>query len=130
MKRVGRIRAVEATHFVGQIGLTPLSYTSLWFPRLPIRLDLFVTGEDTKAVLLIKPVKTKKSHASVLLLRPISDRCCPAVLSDRYLVSVLCCTVPVYKPLCIWNKPVLSLLLSLLLVHIHFYSGGQHVGDD
>jgi hypothetical protein len=25
----------------GQLGLTPLSYASSWFPRLPIRLDLF-----------------------------------------------------------------------------------------
>jgi hypothetical protein len=58
MKRVGRIRAVEATHFVGQIGLTPLSYTSLWFPGLPIRLDLFVTGEDTKAVFLLPTIQT------------------------------------------------------------------------
>jgi hypothetical protein len=30
------------------------------------------------------------------------------------VVPILCSTVPVYKPLFIWNKPVLSQLLSLL----------------
>jgi hypothetical protein len=33
------------------------------------------------------------------------------------IVPVLYCTVPVYKPLCIRNKPVLSQSLSLLHVH-------------
>ncbi len=50
----------------------------------------------------------------------ISDRCCPAVHSDRYLVPVLCCTVSVHKPLCIRNKKVLSQPLSLLRVHSIF----------
>jgi hypothetical protein len=41
-----------------------------------------------------------------------------AVHSDTPPVLVLCCTVPVYKPLCILYKLVLSYLLSrLLLVH-------------
>jgi hypothetical protein len=52
-----------------------------------------------------------------ILWSRISDRCCPAVHSDRYLVPILCCTVPVYKPLCIQNKPVLCQLLSSLHVH-------------
>jgi hypothetical protein len=38
----------------------------------------------------------------------VSVRCCPTVHSDPHLVLVLCCTIPVYKPLCIQNKPVLS----------------------
>ncbi len=54
---------------------------------------------------------------SMILWKRISDRCCPAVHSDRYLVPVLCCTVPVYKPLYIRNKAELSQLLSLLRVH-------------
>jgi hypothetical protein len=49
--------------------------------------------------------------------RRISDRCCTAVHSYPYLVLVLCCTVPVYEPLCIQKKPVLSQLLSLLTIH-------------
>jgi hypothetical protein len=50
--------------------------------------------------------------------KSISDRCCPAVHRDTHLVLVLCCTVLVYKPLCILNKQVLSSLLSgLLLFH-------------
>ncbi len=40
------------------------------------------------------------------LWRRIPDRCCPAVHGDCYLVAVLSCTVLVYKPLCIRNKPV------------------------
>ncbi len=47
-----------------------------------------------------------------------SDRCHPAVHSDRHLIPILCCTVPVYKRSCIWNnKSVLSRPLSLLHVH-------------
>jgi hypothetical protein len=52
-----------------------------------------------------------------ILWSRISYRCCPAVHSDCYLVPILCCTVPVYKPLCIQNKPVLCQLLSSLRVH-------------
>jgi hypothetical protein len=33
---------VNAIHYEGQLGLTPLSYTSQRFPRLPIRQNLFV----------------------------------------------------------------------------------------
>ncbi len=61
---------------------------------------------------------TSLSLAKSSLWRPISDRCCPAVHNDHHLVPVLCCTVPVYKPLCIRNKPVLSQPLCLLHLHI------------
>jgi hypothetical protein len=51
------------------------------------------------------------------LWRRTSDRCRLAIHSDPYPVTKQHCTVPVYKPLFILNKPVLSQPLSLLHVH-------------
>ncbi len=60
----------------------------------------------------------------MVVWRLIPDRCHPAVHSHRHLVLVLCCTVPVYKPLCIRNKPG---VLSQPLSSLHVHSGGSNM---
>jgi hypothetical protein len=68
-----------------------------------------MTADSAQEVgpLTSSPPSQRQSSGGVLWRR-ISDHCRHAVHSDRHLVPVLCCTVPVYKPLCIWNKPVMS----------------------
>ncbi len=91
-----------------QLGHCQVTVQEPFFSHPPGGLGMPWTGYTFNASKDAVPAAPADPAHEVRPLKSSPPHCCPAIHSDNYLGLVLCCTVPVYKLVCIPNKLVLS----------------------